>query len=105
MLSLLEGGKVLQHPVLLREGSTLAELARAVEAERLARAEDVLRVGRDPMFLRALEVPAASVEGYLFPDTYQFVKGMSAEEILARMVARMRAQLTPDLLKAAEPGG
>src|SRR5499433_2611010 len=72
VLSLLEGGKVLYHPVLLKEGGTLGELAHAIEAEGLASSDDVMRVGRDPMFLRALEIPGSSVEGYLFPDTYQF---------------------------------
>ena len=105
VLSLLEGGKVLKHTVLLREGSTLAELAHAVEAEGLASAADVLRVGQDPLFLRTLEIPASSVEGYLFPDSYQFVKGVPPEEILERMVTRMRGQLTPDILKAAEARG
>lgn len=105
VLGLLEGGKVLNHAVLLREGSTLAELAQAVEAEGLARAEDVLRVGQDPLFLRTLDIPGPSVEGYLFPDTYQFVKGLTPEEMLARMVARMRAQLTPEILKAAQAQG
>lgn len=105
VLSLLEGGKVLKHTVLLREGFALAELAHAIEAEGLASAADVIRVGQDPLFLRTLEIPATSVEGYLFPDSYQFVKGVPPEEILARMVARMRAQLTPEILKAAEAGG
>jgi UPF0755 protein len=105
VLSLLEGGKVLKHTVLLREGFTLAELAHAIEAEGLASAADVLRVGQDPLFLRTLEIPASSVEGYLFPDSYQFVKGVPPEEILERMVTRMRGQLTPDLLKAAEARG
>jgi UPF0755 protein len=105
VLSLLEGGKVLNHAVLLREGSTLAELAHAVEAEGLARAEDVIRVGQDPLFLRTLEIPGPSVEGYLFPDTYQFVKGVTPEEMLARMVSRMRTHLTPEILKAAEAQG
>jgi len=105
VLSLLEGGKVINHPVLLREGFTLAELARAAEAEGLARAEDLVRVGRDPLFLRTLEIPGDSVEGYLFPDTYQFVKGVTPEEMLARMVAKMRSQLKPDILKAAEARG
>ena len=105
VLSLLEGGKVLKHTVLLREGSTLAELAHAIEAEGLASAVDVLRVGQDPLFLRTLEIPASSAEGYLFPDSYQFVKGMPPEEILERMVTRMRGQLTPDILKAAEARG
>ena len=105
VLGLLEGGKVLKHTVLLREGFTLAELAHAIEVEGLARADDVLRVGQDPLFLRTLEIPAASVEGYLFPDSYQFVKGVPPEEMLVRMVARMRAQLTPEVLRAAEAGG
>jgi len=105
VLSLLEGGKVLKHTVLRREGSTLAELAHAIEAEGLASAADVLRVGQDPLFLRTLEIPASSVEGYRFPDSYQFVKGVPPEEILERMVTRMRGQLTPDLLKAAEARG
>ena len=41
------------------------------------------------------------MEGYLFPDTYQFVKGMTPEEILARMVARMREKISPELLAEA----
>jgi len=101
VLRLLEGGRVLQHPVVLREGSTVADLARGIEVERLASAEDILRVARDPVFLRTLGIEADSVEGYLFPDTYQLVKGMTPEEVLARMVARMRDQLSPETLELA----
>ncbi len=105
VLRLLEGGQVLQHPVVFREGSSLAEVARLLEAEGLARAEDVARVARDALFLRQLDVRADSLEGYLFPDTYQLVKGMTAEEILARMVARLGERLTPGVLAAAETRG
>src|SRR6185295_12939128 len=86
VLALIEGGQVLQHNVVFREGSTLSELARQLENERLALADDILRISRDGPFLRTVEIPADTVEGYLFPDTYQFVKGMMPEEILARMV-------------------
>jgi UPF0755 protein len=102
VLNLLEGGHVLKHTVVFPEGAMLAELARLLENERLARAEDVLRVARDPLFLRQMDIRGDSVEGYLFPDTYQFVKGMTPEEMLARMVARMRDQLTPEILAEAE---
>jgi UPF0755 protein len=101
ILALIEGGQVLQHNVVFREGSTVAELARQLENERLALADDILRVARDGPFLRTVEVPADSVEGYLFPDTYQFVKGMMPEEILARMVARLRERISPEILAAA----
>src|SRR5688572_9036564 len=90
VLALIEGGQVLQHNVVFREGSTVAALARQLENERLASATDILRVARHGPFLRSLNIPADTVEGYLFPDTYQFVKGMLPEDILARMVARLR---------------
>jgi UPF0755 protein len=105
VLRLLEGGQVLKHPIVFREGSSLAELGRLLEAERLVSAADVQRVARDPMFLRQLDIRAESLEGYLFPDTYQFVKGMTAEEILARMVTRLSERLTPGILAAAEERG
>jgi UPF0755 protein len=101
VLNQLEGGRVRQHAVLFREGGTLTELARILETERLARSDDVHRVARDPVFLKTLDVQAETLEGYLYPDTYQFVKGMTTEEILARMVARMRDQISPDLLEQA----
>jgi len=101
VLTQLEGGRVRQHAVLFREGGTLTELARILETERLARSDDVHRVARDPVFLKTLDVQAETLEGYLYPDTYLFVKGMTTEEILARMVARMRDQISPDLLERA----
>ncbi len=97
----LESGKVMHHPVVLREGSTLQDLARAVEAEQIASAQDLLRAGRDPAFLRELSIAGDSVEGYLFPDTYQLVRGMTAEDVLARMVTRMREQVSADTLERA----
>ena len=101
VLELLEGGKVLQHLVTFQEGSTLGELARQLETERLTPADDILRVAKDAVFLKTLDIQADSVEGYLFPDTYQFVKGMTPEEILARMVARMREKISPEILVEA----
>src|SRR5438132_1565055 len=101
VLTMLEAGHVLQHNVVLREGATVAELAGQLAAEGLAGADDVVRAARDALFLRTLNVSADSLEGYLFPDTYQFVKGMTPDEILARMVARMRERVSPDVLTTA----
>lgn len=101
VLALLESGRVRQHPVLHPEGATVAELARVLEAAALARASEVARVATDEAFLRAQGIEAASVEGYLFPDTYQFVKGMTAEQILGRMVQRLNGKLTPEIREQA----
>jgi UPF0755 protein len=103
VLRLIATGAVRQHAILHPEGGTVAELARMLEVARLASAADVTRVATDPAFLRSLDIAGPSVEGYLFPDTYHLVRGMSAEEILTRMVQRLRAKLTPDIrARAAE---
>src|SRR5438132_796519 len=105
VLRLLETGRVKQHIVLHPEGATVTELAGELERERIASAAATLRVARDPAFLRGLGIPGPSVEAYLFPDTDPFVRGMTPEEILTRMVQRLRAKLTPDTLARARERG
>lgn len=105
ILSLLEQGKVLTHAIRFVEGATVHELGRLLEGEQLASAEEVMALAREPSFLRALGIEAESLEGYLFPDTYQFTKGMAAAEMLARMVQHLREQLTPEILARAEARG
>ena len=101
VLELLESGRVKQHTVLHPEGATVLELARALENERLATAADTVRVASDPALVESLGIAGPSVEGYLFPDTYQFVRGMAPAEMLARMVQRMKSKLTPEIRERA----
>jgi len=105
VVGLLESGRVRQHIVLHPEGATISELARVLETARLAPADDVIRAAHDPEVLKTLGVGAPSLEGYLFPDTYQFVRGMSVEEMLGRMVQRTRSRLTPERLAKAKALG
>jgi UPF0755 protein len=105
IIDLLVSGRVRQHLVLHPEGATVGELARALAGERLAPAEEVIRAASDEKVLRALGVTGPSLEGYLYPDTYQFVRGMSVEEMLGRMVQRMRAKLSPALVERARARG
>ncbi len=97
VLTLLESGRVRQHPVLHPEGATVAELARALESARVARAAELMRTAADATFLRAHGIEGANAEGYLFPDTYHFVRGLPPDQILGRMVQRMQSKLTPEV--------
>lgn len=40
----------------------------------------------DKAFLKRAGVPAQAIEGFLFPDTYTFPKGVSEEQVLRKMV-------------------
>ena len=105
VVELLESGRVRQHTVLHPEGATISELARVLESSRLAPADEVMRVANDPAILKSLGVEGPSLEGYLFPDTYQFVRGMSVEEMLGRMVQRTRSRLNAERLAKAKTLG
>ncbi|MBU8896029.1 endolytic transglycosylase MltG [Corallococcus sp. H22C18031201] len=41
-----------------------------------------------PAFLRKAGVPAQTIEGFLFPDTYTFTRNATEESVLTKMVAR-----------------
>ena len=90
VVELLETGRVKPHLLVLPEGFTIRDLARQIEAEGLAPAADVVRIAGSPYIAWSLGIEADSLEGYLFPDTYQVTKGTRVEEILARMVRRFR---------------
>jgi len=105
VLSQLEAGRVKQHVVLLPEGATVTELARVLESERLASSGAIRHIAADPAFLSTLGIEAPSLEGYLFPDTYQFVRGMTPEEMLTRMVQRLRAKTGADITARAAARG
>lgn len=101
VLALLENGRVRQHPVLHPEGASLTDLGRTLESARLARTAEIMKAATDPAFLRAQGIEGPSAEGYLFPDTYHFIRGMTPEQMLGRMIQRLQSKLTPELLERA----
>ena len=46
----------------------------------------------DPVLLRTYELPAAGVEGFLFPDTYAFEWSMEPDAVIGAMLKRYRQQ-------------
>jgi len=106
VLQLLETGRVKPHLLVLPEGATIRDLARQVEAEGIAPASDVVRAAGSPRMAWSLGIESDSLEGYLFPDTYQVTKGVRVEEILGRMVQRFRERVgTVDVVARARQRG
>jgi UPF0755 protein len=84
-------GDVYFRTVVVPEGFTMFDIARAVEAAGLGSAEDFLKVAQSDTALIADLAPGApALEGYLFPDTYQFSRMMTMHDMAAAMVKQFR---------------
>jgi UPF0755 protein len=85
-------GEVYFRTVVVPEGFTMFDIARAIEAAGLGPSEDFLKVARSDTDLIADLAPGAqSLEGYFFPDTYQFSRMMSMREMAGAMVRQFRS--------------
>ncbi len=92
LLGKLIRGEVATVRVTIPEGWNLWDIAPAIEESGLAKAADFLAYAQSPAAARALGLPpeATSLEGYLFPDTYQYARGVGLPEICGAMVKKYR---------------
>lgn len=104
----LRRGDVYFHTVVIPEGYTMFDVARTIEAAGLGSADDFLKEAQtDTALIADLAPHASSLEGYLFPDTYEFTRLMTMHDMAAVMVREFRVVahqigLAPS---AAEPKG
>lgn len=78
-------GKQLLVSVTIPEGSTLKKTARILAEASVCSAEDFLEAASNPALLREYNVPAATMEGYLYPDTYHLTLNYPAAMAVRKM--------------------
>jgi len=83
-------GDVKTYRFTVPEGMRADEVAEIVERAGLGRADELRALVRDRAFLQELGLPGATLEGFLFPDTYAFARSPRARAVLQAMVARYR---------------
>lgn len=84
-------GDIFFHEVTIPEGYTMFDIAKAMEDAKLGSASDFLHIAQTQTQLIADLAPQAhSLEGYLFPNTYQFTRTQSQQEMIAMMVHQFR---------------
>lgn len=96
VLASLQNGRGIVNTVTIPEGFTLVQ-TESVLVRKLALPVDSVRVAvRDTAQLRRLNVPTPTLEGYLFPDTYFFPPGTSAQTAVRTMVRRFEQRWKPE---------
>ena len=113
MATLEEGPKTVYFTLAIPEGWTIGQIAKRVESVTGVKAAEFERITRTKAqdrdllakypFLRANKTP--SLEGYLFPKTYQVKDGSSARKIVEQMLAQFGHETADlDLTYAASAG-
>src|SRR5437762_12178948 len=84
-------GDVYVHTVVIPEGYTMFDIAQAVQDAGLGSSEQFLEVARTEVGLISdLSPDAKSLEGYLFPNTYEFTRTQNMKDIAGAMVKQFR---------------
>jgi UPF0755 protein len=91
--------------IVVPEGFTVRKIAARLAAEGLVEEKEFLRLAGDRKLLSDLNVPAASAEGFLFPDTYIFYRGLEANRILKEMVTQFYARVPKEMIAEAGAQG
>ena len=91
-------GGVNEILITIPEGFTLAQIEDRFVAAKLAKKGEIanFRFAVAPPILND-KPKDASLEGYLFPDTYRFFKDAALSDIMSKMVVNLENKLTPDL--------
>lgn len=86
-------GDIFTHTVVVPEGFNMFDIAKAVQDSGIGSAQEFLTAVRsDVSLIRPLDPQAQTLEGYLFPDTYQFTRTQSMHDIVAIMVKRFEQE-------------
>ena len=101
VLNIITEGKVYLHPLTIPEGLTRKEIARHLESLHFIDEEDFLEASSRTEIISYLDKEASNLEGYLFPETYHFPKGTSAEKIVSALLSQFKAVFSEKWRKRA----
>lgn len=91
-------GRVVTVAMTIPEGFTLRQMKeRFSEVTRLSQDSVATWLAQDSLH-GTWSVPGPGLEGYLFPDTYHFARGVPLEEVTSAMIQRYREEWSPERL-------
>lgn len=91
ILGVLTSGKSIQYPVTFPEGSNIYEMATVLEQKNLYKAEEFLKACHDKKLIHELlGIDVSSLEGYLFPETYNVTRFTPMHDLMANMVQNFK---------------
>ena len=105
VLDRLLDGRVEMISVTVVEGSDLETVAIQMAAAGIGSEAEWLEIAERVDWIEDLAPQAPSLEGFLFPDTYQFAQGIGVEAAARHLVDRFRAVWIDELSRSPELWG
>lgn len=90
ILEILSKGKVYLHKVTIPEGATIWQIAEILESERICDKEEFLQLAKNKEFIKSLDLPGPTAEGYLYPETYFFAKNTPPAKVIKTMTDKFK---------------
>jgi UPF0755 protein len=84
-------GQIYVHIIIVPEGWTMFDIATELEQRGVCSRADFLIAAHDTSVISDLAPQATTVEGFLFPSTYQFTRRATCDQVVKRMVQNFRA--------------
>jgi UPF0755 protein len=85
-------GRVFVKEFVIPEGYTMFDIADLAASEGFLTRGEFLVAARDPSPIRDIAPGAPSLEGFLFPATYEFPRHMTGRDMTAAMVKKFRQE-------------
>lgn len=104
ILEILSKGAVITHPVTIPEGYTIKQIGELLEEKGLVKNEEFLAITGDPDVAKRYDISGQSLEGYLYPDTYQFGRGLSPMSVVEVIVKHFWEVIGPLREKIEQSG-
>ena len=98
-------GNVYERPFTVREGETMFDIARDLDAAKFMTADEFLATAKNPEMIHDLAPQAKTLEGFLFPATYQLPRHPVATELVAQMTQQFREHWTQIDPAKSDPTG
>ncbi len=85
-------GRVYVKEFVIPEGFTMFDIADLAASEGFLTRDEFLVAARDPALVRDIAPDAPSLEGFLFPATYEFPRHMTGKDMTVAMVKKFRQE-------------
>jgi UPF0755 protein len=84
-------GQIFVHVVTIPEGWTMFDIADEMERQGICPRQDFLAAAHDTTAVADLAPHARTLEGFLFPSTYEFTRHKTCAQVAATMVHEFKA--------------